>query len=89
MSDDDIVWGATAIGKVINRNRRQTYKLLEGGKLPATKVGQTWVAARGYSRLHSRHLSAFMNPVFLSMVLVNFLSLNCASAASGRKEPGR
>ena len=38
------VWGAEAIGQVIGRNRNQTFHLLVTGKLPATKVGDSWVA---------------------------------------------
>ena len=30
--DSDIVWGARAIGEVINRTERQTYHLLNGDK---------------------------------------------------------
>jgi hypothetical protein len=33
--DGDIVWGARAIGEVINRSPRQTYHLLENKRLPA------------------------------------------------------
>lgn len=33
--DSDIVWGARAIGEVINRSPRQTYHLLENKRLPA------------------------------------------------------
>lgn len=37
-----VLWGATAIAKEINRNRRQTFCLLESGQLPARKAGRTW-----------------------------------------------
>lgn len=40
------VWGAKAIGGVIKRNRRQTFWLLQNGKLPARKVGALWVSER-------------------------------------------
>ena len=45
-NDHDLVWGAEAIAKEINRSRRQTYGLLESNQLPARKCGQTWVASR-------------------------------------------
>ena len=40
------VWGAAAIGAVIKKNRRQTFWLLQTGKLPARKVGAQWVSER-------------------------------------------
>jgi hypothetical protein len=39
---DRPVWGAEAIASVINRNKRQTFYLLEQGHLDADKVGGTW-----------------------------------------------
>jgi hypothetical protein len=49
-SDDahDLVWGALAIGAVINRNRRRTYHLLESGALgdAVRKIGAHWVGSR-------------------------------------------
>jgi hypothetical protein len=42
----DIVWGADGIGAVINRNRRQTFYLLENNRLPARRIGGNWVASR-------------------------------------------
>ena len=42
-SDDRIIWGAKNIGRAINRNERQTFALLEGGKIPgAKKIGHIW-----------------------------------------------
>lgn len=42
-SDDRIIWGAKNIGRAINRNERQTFGLLESGKIPgAKKVGHLW-----------------------------------------------
>jgi hypothetical protein len=46
ISDDDVVWGAAAIGRVIRKNPRQTFYLLEAGLLPARKVGAQWCASR-------------------------------------------
>ena len=43
---NDLVWGARAIGSVINRETRQTFGLLESKQLPAKKVGGRWVASR-------------------------------------------
>jgi hypothetical protein len=48
----DLVWGAEAIGQEINRNRRQTFYLLESGAIPAQKVGKIWVASRIKLRTH-------------------------------------
>jgi hypothetical protein len=44
----DIVWGAAAIAKLINRGDdvRRTYYLLEKGHLPAKKLGRVWVSSR-------------------------------------------
>jgi hypothetical protein len=42
---DTIVWGAAAIGKLINRTERQAYHLLESGTLRGVrKVGGIWSA---------------------------------------------
>jgi hypothetical protein len=41
---DRPVWGAEAIGQVINRTRRETYHLLNSGKLDATKCGAQHVS---------------------------------------------
>jgi excisionase family DNA binding protein len=43
---DDIIWGADEIAKVIRCPRRVAYYLLEGGRLPAKRVGRRWVARR-------------------------------------------
>jgi hypothetical protein len=45
-SENDIVWGAAAIGQVIKRSPRQAVHLLENGRLPARKVGRLWAASR-------------------------------------------
>ncbi len=42
----DLVWGVQAIAREIGRNPRQTFHLLENGKLPAGKVGGRWCASR-------------------------------------------
>lgn len=44
-SAHDQVWGAEAIGEVINRTARQTWYLLEKGHLPAKKAGGVWTAS--------------------------------------------
>ena len=41
---DKPIWGAKAIGEYINRNSRQTFHLLHGGKIDATKVGDIWTS---------------------------------------------
>lgn len=43
---DEPVWGAEAIGKIIGRNRRVAYYLLEKGMLPARQIGSRWVSTR-------------------------------------------
>ena len=43
---DDLIWGVAGIAKEINRNQRQTFHMLENGKLPARKVGGRWCASR-------------------------------------------
>jgi hypothetical protein len=50
---DSFLWGASAIAPVIGRSTRQTFTLLERGRLPARKIGQQWVASR-------RKLQAFL-----------------------------
>jgi hypothetical protein len=45
-TDADTLWGVPAIAPVINRTRRQTYRLLENKQIPARKVGDHWVASR-------------------------------------------
>ncbi len=42
----DLIWGAAAIGKVLNLTLRQTFQKLENGALPGKKVGGTWVCDR-------------------------------------------
>ena len=42
----DLLWGADEIGKAIRRNRRQTYRLLESGAIPASKINGTWIASK-------------------------------------------
>jgi hypothetical protein len=45
-ADHDVVWGAKAIGAVINRTERQAFHLLESGALPAKKIGNLWTGSR-------------------------------------------
>ena len=46
-SESDIIWGAEAIGAVINRDPRQTYHLLKRGRIKsARKLDNQWVASR-------------------------------------------
>jgi hypothetical protein len=42
----DLVWGATAIAKVIGRSERSTFHMLERNLLPAKRVGGRWCASR-------------------------------------------
>jgi len=41
----DIIWGAAGIAQVVGLTERQTFHLLEAGKLPAKKNGR-WCASR-------------------------------------------
>jgi len=41
---DRPLWGAAAIGEVIEKNAPQTLHLLEKGRLDADKVGGRWVS---------------------------------------------
>jgi hypothetical protein len=38
-TDDPIIWGAEAIGRVINRNPRQVFHLAAIGAIPVKRVG--------------------------------------------------
>jgi hypothetical protein len=42
----DLIWGVRSIAHEIARNPRQTFHLLENGRLPARKVGGRWCASR-------------------------------------------
>jgi hypothetical protein len=42
----DLIWGVAGIGRAIGRNQRQTFHMLENGRLPAKKIGGRWVASR-------------------------------------------
>lgn len=44
--DDQIVWGAEAIGKVIERTPRQVYYLADRKMIPVTKIGDVLVSTR-------------------------------------------
>ena len=43
----ELIWGVRGIAALINQTERQTFYLLETGKLPAKKVGNKWVGERG------------------------------------------
>jgi len=58
--NDDIIWGARAIGEVVNLSPAATYHVLEQGlkdkrrdKLPARRINGRWCASR-------RRLLAFL-----------------------------
>lgn len=38
-NEDELVWGAIAIGKVINRGERQVFHLAGTGAIPVERVG--------------------------------------------------
>jgi hypothetical protein len=39
---DDLLWGFKPISEEINRSERQTFHLIENGRLPAKKIGGRW-----------------------------------------------
>jgi hypothetical protein len=42
----DLIWGAEAIGAVLNLTQRQTFLQLERGRIPgARKFGRKWAAS--------------------------------------------
>jgi hypothetical protein len=43
---DEVLWGARAIGKAVNRSQRQAFELLEKRILPGRKVGKLWVSTK-------------------------------------------
>jgi hypothetical protein len=42
----DLIWGVSAIARVIGRTDRQTFHLISTGELPARKIGNRWVIER-------------------------------------------
>lgn len=46
----DLLWGAEAIAGAIGVTTRRAFTLLEGGQIPAKKVGGRWVADRAALR---------------------------------------
>lgn len=42
----DLIWGVSAIARVIGRTDRQTFHMVSTGELPARKVGNRWVIER-------------------------------------------
>ena len=40
----NVIWGARAIGKAINKNERQAFHLLETRAIPGKKIGGQWTA---------------------------------------------
>lgn len=43
---EDLIWGVAGIATEINRSPRQTFHMLENGRLPAKKIGGRWCASR-------------------------------------------
>ena len=42
----DLIWGVSAIARLIGRSDRQTFHMVSTGEIPAKKVGGRWVAKR-------------------------------------------
>ena len=45
-SPDDVIWGASNIGKFLNCNARRAFYLLEKGLIPGRKIGDLWVSTK-------------------------------------------
>jgi excisionase family DNA binding protein len=62
MADDlanDLIGGVPAIAAFLGFSQRQTYHLLEKGKLPAFKIGdRKWQARKSTLRRHIENLEA-------------------------------
>jgi hypothetical protein len=43
---DAPIWGAEEIAHAIRRTTPQAYMLLEAGRIPARKIGKTWMTTR-------------------------------------------
>jgi hypothetical protein len=43
--NDQLLWGAGQIGQFIQRDEQATSRLLRLGHIPATRVGDRWVAS--------------------------------------------
>ncbi|WP_320410484.1 DNA-binding protein [Devosia sp. Root413D1] len=42
----DLAWGAREIARLIGKTPRATFHMLEGGQIPARKIGGQWVVSR-------------------------------------------
>lgn len=43
----DLIWGVEEIGRLIGRNYRQTYHMIQSGQLPMVKkIGERYVVSR-------------------------------------------
>jgi len=52
MPNDDYLWGAKLIAAELNLPLSVAYRLLEMGRIPATRVGDRWVTSRAAVREH-------------------------------------
>lgn len=43
----DLIWGISAIARIIGRTDRQTFHMVSNGEIPAKKIGSRWVIERG------------------------------------------
>jgi hypothetical protein len=50
--DDEIISGCAAIARELGRSPRSTFDLLEGRKIPATKLGGVWTSTRNVLRAY-------------------------------------
>jgi hypothetical protein len=54
----DLLWSVEDIAEAIGRSRRQTFHMLQNGRLPARKIGAHWCASRAGLRRHFDSLLA-------------------------------
>ena len=55
---NDLLWTVEDIAEAIGRSRRQTFHMLQNGRLPARKIGAHWCASRAGLRRHFDSLLA-------------------------------
>jgi hypothetical protein len=54
----DLLPGTRKIAKFIGKTERQTYHLLEAGRIPAFKIGKIWHGRKSTLRRHFDELEA-------------------------------
>lgn len=54
---DDLLRGVKAIAEYIGETPRKTYYLLENQRIPAGKIGSTWIASKTRLRAHFERIT--------------------------------